>query len=393
MPKKRGNNDGSIRQRANGAWEARYVAGYLPDGKPDRKSLYASSQEEIQKKLREVLRQLDRDEYVQPNRITVGQWLDTWYTTYGLPRWREKTAAVHRDNIRLHVKPALGQHLLQRLRTDHIQAFINVQIEKGISPATIRKQMEPLKAALKQACENNLLLRNPADNVKLPPLESPEIEFLSIDEQKALLQNLPDNTTGRALRFIVGTGLRASELCGLQWGDIGGDHFTIKRSAQYVYSKKANKQEKQKAEQVLSIASTKTKAGRRTIPLTSTTKGILADQKAAQRRERLEVGDYWRGEIPGSAECHVFSSEAGTVLDRSNLARTLRASLKAAGLKSRGIHALRHTFATNGVRAGIDLRTLSEILGHTKVAFTMQLYVHSDMAAKLAGLQAIEKLM
>lgn len=393
MPKKRGNNDGSIRQRKNGSWEARYVAGYLPDGKPDRKSLYAPTQEEAQKKLREVLRQLDRGEYVEPNKMTIGQWLDIWFSTYGLPRWREKTAAVHRDNIRLHIKPALGNLLLQKIRSDHIQAFINRQVEQGAAPATIRKRIEPLKAALKQAFEDRLIPKNSADTIKLPMPEAPEIDFLSIAEQKALLQHLPDNTAGRALRFILGTGLRASELCGLQWGDIHGDRFTVKRSAQYVYSKRANKKEKQKAELVLSIAPTKTKAGRRTIPLTSATKGILADQKAAQRIARLEVGTYWQGEIPGSDECFVFASQAGTVFDRSNLARTLRASLKVAGLRNRGIHALRHTFATNAVRAGMDMRTLSEILGHTKVAFTMQLYVHSDMDTKLAGLEAIERLI
>ena len=86
MAKKRGNNDGSIRQRSNGSWEARYVAGYLPDGKPDRKSVYAPTQEEVQKKLREVLGQLDRGEYIVPSKITVGQHLDRWYEVYGKPR-------------------------------------------------------------------------------------------------------------------------------------------------------------------------------------------------------------------------------------------------------------------------------------------------------------------
>jgi len=391
VPKKRGNNDGSVRKRADGRWEARYFAGVKENGKPDQRSLYAPTQEEAQKKLREVLRQLDREEYVEPSKITLGQWLDRWFEVYGRPRWREKTEAVHRDNLRLHIIPALGKYLLQKLRPDHIQSFINAQLEKGFAPPTIRKQLEPLKSALKQAVDNQLITSSPADRIKLPQIEHKEIEFLSVDEQRALVSTLPDNTAGRAIRFILGTGLRASELCGLQWGDIEDAGFTVKRSAQYVYQKKSGMKEKMPP--VLSIAPPKTKAGRRVIPITNTARAVLDAQGVAQKIERLRVGDVWQGEAPGNAECFVFASEVGTVLDRSNLARTLRASLDAAGLKHRGIHALRHSFATNAVRVGMDPRTLSEILGHTKVAFTMQLYVHSDMKTKLTGMQAIEKLL
>ncbi|MDL2318680.1 hypothetical protein LJC74_06355 [Eubacteriales bacterium OttesenSCG-928-A19] len=158
MARKRGNNDGSIRQRPNGSWEARYIAGYLQDGKPNRKSIYAPTQEDVQKKLREVLRQLDRGEYVEPSKGTTGQWLDHWYEVDGKPRWRLKTAMVHYDNLRLHIKPALGKIPLQKLRRDHIQAFIDKQVEGGYAGSTIRKQLEPLKAALKQAFEDRLIL-------------------------------------------------------------------------------------------------------------------------------------------------------------------------------------------------------------------------------------------
>lgn len=391
MPKKRGNNDGTIRQRKDGIWEARYFVGYKDNGKPDQRSVYASSQEEVQKKLRELLRQLDRGEYVEPSKITVGQWLDKWFEVYGKPRWREKTASVHYSNIRLHIKPAMGKIHLQKLRPDHIQAFVIKQHEAGLSPATIRKQLEPFKSAMKQAVDNQLIIRNPAAKIKLPQLEQKEIEFLTLNEQRALLPHLPDNTAGRALQFILRTGLRASELCGLQWDDISGDSFNVRRSAQYVKIPKDDQVDGVK--QVLCVAPPKSKASRRRIPLTAAARSLLDAQKSAQMRERLAVGSLWIGEQPGQAGCYVFASEAGTAFDRCNLARTLRSALDKANLKRRGIHALRHTFATNGVRAGIDMRTLSEILGHTKVAFTMQLYVHSDNDTKLAGMQAIDSLL
>jgi len=102
------------------------------------------------------------------------------------------------------------------------------------------------------------------------------------------------------------------------------------------------------------------------------------------------MGEVWQGGVPGQEETFVFSSEVGTPLDRANLGRVLRKCLDDAKLKHRGIHALRHTFATNYVRASKDYRALSEILGHTKVAFTIQLYVHSDIGTKRDTLAAIE---
>lgn len=112
MPKKRPNNDGSIRQRKDGTWEARYtVAG-------EQKSVYGATQDDVKKKLRKTLSQLDKGEYVEPSKMTVSGWLDAWYQAYGRPKWRDSTAAIHADNIRLHLKPVLGKHLLQKLRTD-----------------------------------------------------------------------------------------------------------------------------------------------------------------------------------------------------------------------------------------------------------------------------------
>lgn len=393
MAKKRGNNDGSIRQRSNGSWEARYVAGYLPDGKPNRKSIYAPTQEEVQKKLREVLRQFDRGEYVEPSKVSTGQWLDRWHEVYGKQRWRLKTAAVHRDNIRLHIKPALGKIPLQKLRSDHIQAFINTQVEKAYAPSTVHKQLEPLKAALKQAVNNQMISHNPCNGVKPPKMTQVEINPLTIEEQRALLAVLPNSTAGRALAFFLRTGLRASELCGLQWGDIEEDSFHVQRSAQYVHIPKDQQVDGVKS--VLDVQPTKTTSSNRHIPLTDSVRSILETQKTTQMRQRLAVGSLWTGETPGRGDCYVFTTRIGTVLDRSNLSRAFHAALDRADISRRGIHALRHTFATNGIIHVKDtsVHTVSKLLGHTKPSFTMQKYVHSDMEAKRTSMQAIDSLI
>ena len=296
--------------------------------------------------------------------------------------------------MRLHLKPALGSIPLQKLRTSHIQAFINQQAEKGCAPATIRKQLEPLKAALKQALIDRDIPYNPAIGIRLPQMVQKEINPLTLEEQRSLISHLPNTTAGRALEFFLRTGLRASELCGLQWGDISDDSFHVQRSAQYVHIPRDQQVDGVKS--VLDIESTKTTSSNRHIPLTDNIRSILSAQKAAQIRQRLSVGEHWAGGTPGQGECFVFATRVGTVIDRNNLSRTLRTSLARAGISSRGVHALRHTFATNGiirVKGEGNVHTVSKLLGHTKLAFTMQRYVTSDMEAKLTSMEAIDNLI
>ena len=334
MPgKKNGNGEGSIRPRPDGTWEGRYV-----DAAGRRHSVYGKTRAEAAAKLRQCLQQLKDGTFIKPDRTTFGQWLDRWFTVYAAPRLRDKTAAVHYDNIKNHIKPALGSVALQKLRTDQIQAFIN-GLSETLSTGTGLKVCEPLKQALKQAYPNKLIMSNPADFVQMPKGEHKEIQFLSMEEQAVLLSNLPDSTCGNAIRFIMGTGLRASELCGLRWGDISGDFFSIRRSAQYAPDMGSEKHETK-----LSVNPPKTKAGRREIPLLPEVKAVLEGQRKRQMQERLKAGIAWRADEAGRGSCYVFASELGDVLDRSNLARVLRKALKQAGLKSMGLHALRHTY-------------------------------------------------
>ncbi|MDL2318679.1 site-specific integrase [Eubacteriales bacterium OttesenSCG-928-A19] len=220
-----------------------------------------------------------------------------------------------------------------------------------------------------------------------------EINPLTLEEQRLLLAHLPDTTAGRALAFFLRTGLRASELCGLQWGDIDADSFHVQRSAQYVSIPKDQQVDSVKC--ILDIESTKTRSSNRHIPLTDAVRSILEAQRVAQIRQRLVVGVLWNCGTPGQGECYVFATRVGTVMDRNNLSRTLRAALKKAGIESRGVHALRHTFATNGIIhvKNANVHTISKILGHRKVAFTMQQYVHSDLDTKRASMQAIDSLI
>ena len=161
---RRGNNEGTVRQRSDGRWEALYIAGYQPDGKAIRRSIYGKSKKEVTTKLREVIQQIERDEYIAPQNITFAEWLTEWWNVYCLPSKKHSTCTGYESSINLHLLPYLGNRPLQGLRPEHVQAAINALVKDGKAPSTVRKAYTLLHAALDQAVINRMLLHNPSDH-------------------------------------------------------------------------------------------------------------------------------------------------------------------------------------------------------------------------------------
>jgi len=260
---------------------------------------------------------------------------------------------------------------------------LNALVKEGKAPSTIRKAYTVLHASLKQAVINQMLLHNPGNHTILPKMEQPEIRFFTLSEQKRFIAALPDSTAGRALYFILGTGLRVAELSGLRWSDIHGSFFTVVQTIR----RNRNYQEDAKTRTFLETTAPKTRAGRRTIPLSSKMQELLALQRRIQLETRLAKGQRW------NANDLVFCSDIGTPYEGRNLGRVLHRTLEQAGLEQMGVHALRHTFATRAIESGMDVRTLSEILVHTKIALTLQLYAHSSMETKIKELSKMDAFL
>lgn len=379
MPK-RPNNDGSIGRYKDG-WRAQYTD---PVTKKQR-ALYAKTQAEATQKLREKLGDIQRGAYVPTDRLTTGAWLEQWFFTFYRPTVKPSTAATTFTNLRK-LLAAVGNVPLQRLEAGHIQTFIADQQRQGISPNTIKRYLKILNQALKQAVLLRKIHDNPMLAVHAPPMEKPDIQFLTFEEQKALLAVLPETTHGIAIRFLLGTGLRASELCGLQWRDIQADGLHIERNYLMIKSLETGK--------YTGVYSTpKTEVGKRIIPLHPTLLALLATQRRIQQEHFAKCGSAWAGSNPGAEDCPIFSSMLGTPLDRNNLDRSFDRFLQQANLRHRGVHALRHTFATNWVRSGAEIVTLSRILGHADAAFTYKTYCHTDLRAMAQGMTNMEKFL
>ena len=170
---------GTVRQRPDGRWEARYVAGHDPGtGKQIRRSIYGATQKEVLQKLKQVFAAIDDGTYAAPSRMSIGQWLDIWTAEY-LGSVKPGTVRTYKAQIANHIKPALGALKLQALNAHSIQAFYNsLQRDKGLSAKTIKNVHGVLHGALEQAADLDYIRFNPADKCKLPRIEKPELQVL-----------------------------------------------------------------------------------------------------------------------------------------------------------------------------------------------------------------------
>lgn len=383
MPKKRGNNEGHVRKRSDGRWEGQFVAGRKSDGTPDRRSVYGKTQAEAQAKLAEALRQVRDHVFIEPSTITVKEWLHLWHKEYVILARKPTTASGYYDTIVNYIAPAIGGHKLQKLRIEHVQAFYNSLTRSGKAPATVAKAHRVLHASLKQAETNGLIPKNVAKGTNLPKQEQEEVKYLSTEEQTALLAILPNSTNGRALRFILGTGLRAAEIVGLRWSDVKEGYIEV---AQTIQRSRDFTEEVPKGTKIYTTKP-KSRSSVRSIPLNEKLRDLLSSQRSEQNARRLKLGGVW------TSNDLVFAASTGKPMDARNLGRTLHAQLNKIEAEKRGLHALRHTFGTRAIENGVDPRTLSEIMGHKDVATTLRLYVHSSMDTKKKAMESLADLL
>lgn len=391
MAKKRGNGEGSIYQRAS---DKLWIGTYYVAGKV--KTVSAKKYEDCLTKVREKQQQVASDQYVEPDKMTVEQWMLNWFETYVRPVRKGSTADTCHLIITKHISPAMGRVKLQQLRCDHIQAFINkLRSEgnngKGCAPATIKRIIAVLHTALEQAITNKLIISNPCSKnaIKLPKQAQEEVEVLQDWEYNKLLEVIPESNEGRAILLMLNTGLRASEVCGLRWKDISDDILTVNQTCMRMHDYDGTEQKGTK----LGFGIPKSKKSHRDIPLTKSMQSMLSRQHLYVNSLRAKaVTAYENGKADKEWQEHdlIFCTKIGEPVENRNILRTYHRILQAAGLNQRGLHTLRHTFATRALRKGMDVRTLSELLGHEDPSTTLRLYCHSSLDKKREWMDKLE---
>ena len=378
MAKKSGNGDGTIRQRPNGRWEARYTVGFNPGtGKQIRKSVYGETRQEVSKKLRAATSAIDTGTYSEPSKVSVGQWLDDWSKLY-LGSVKPATVISYTQHITNHLKPAFGSIRLQSLDTNMIQKLYNKLEKDGRSPKTIKNLHGVLHSALKQAARLGYIRVNPSDNCKLPRIEKTEMKPLDTPEIAAFLETIKDTTFEALYTVDVFTGMREGEILGLTWGNVDFERGQI-----YV-CKQLNRPRAKGG--IYSFGSLKNDKPRTVCPAPYVME-ILKTHKRKQAAMRLKAGELWdEGAFPGL----VFTNEIGGHLVYATVYKHFRKALEAAGIPLKRFHDLRHTYAVSSIRSGDDIKTVQENLGHHTAAFTLEQYGHVTETMRRESAQRME---
>ena len=379
MAKKRANGEGSIRKRKDGRWEGRYTAGHDPEtGKPVYRNVLGKTQSEVKEKLKTAIQETQSLDFSKTGQYTVGQWMDVWYENYAKIKVRPSSHQTYKGYIENHIKPNIGDIPLEKLTTLELQRLYKTLLTKGrvdrleskgqprgLSPKTVRNIHQILSSALKLAQEQRLILTNPAEGCALPKTEHREMKTLPMEQLQSFLREAKDSGVFALYYLELATGLRRGELLGLKWEDIDLEHgdLRVRRQIARINGKVVE-------------APLKTKNAYRTLPLAEDTISILNGQKK-------KVGSSpW-----------VFPSATGGPISPDSVLHMLHRVLKRAGLPQVRFHDLRHTFATLALQNGVDIKTVSGMLGHFSAGFTLDTYAHVTTSAQKAAANTMGKLL
>ena len=379
MPKRRANGEGNIRKRKDGRWEGRYTVGHDPEtGKAIIKNVLGKTQAEVKEKLKKAIEENVGIDYGRAKTYTVGTWLEVWMENYAKIKLRPSTYKTSQGFLKNHIKPQIGsiplaeltsldlqrfyKHLLDGGRVDRVEAK---KKPKGLAPKTVRNIHQVIGSAYNLAMEQKLVTRNPTQGCALPKVEHKEMKTLTADQLSAFFQEARDSGVYELYYLDLATGLRRGELLGLKWTDVDFQHGVLK--IQRAISRQSGK---------VVEAPLKTKNAYRTLPLSADAIDVLMQQR------RKTGNSEW-----------VFPSPAGGPMSPDSVLHMLQRVLKRAGLPRIRFHDLRHTFATMALQNGVDVKTVSSMLGHYSAGFTLDTYAHVTTDAQLKAAQTMGSIL
>jgi integrase len=360
---KRSNGEGSIRLRPDGRWEGRYNVEV--GGATKRRSVFAKTKAEASSGLRAALTARDNGHQPAPARESVDRYLLTWVAGVRASV-RPRTADSYEQIVRDHLAPAFARVPLARLTPQAIQNAYRDLADRGLSPKTIGNAHAVLHKALQQAARWHLVPANVADLVDAPRVPQRQMRALSPDDARQVLATAADDPLEPLWRLAITCGLRLGELLALRWSEIDLERGTLRVVATL----------EQWQDGIAVIAEPKTHRSRRQVLLGA----AIVD---ALRRHR--------GAHPGIG--FVFTRSDGRPLSRSMVDNAWTQLNVSAGVPQVRFHDLRHTAATLLLGRGVHPKIVSEMLGHSTVAITLDLYSHVTPTMQREAASAMDDLL
>lgn len=373
---RRKNGEGSLRLRKDGRWEGRIVIGYDDKGYPITKNVTAKTKTKCLEKLEELKNQCG---VIAQDRakaeMLFGEWIDFWYQNYCKLTIKLKTQEDYELRIYKHIIPEIGKIPLNKLTQNDLQKFYTriktsgrlkhtEKLGEGLSNRMVRGCHTTCRAALQKAVEDGMIHINPAEGCKLPPKKTKEMQVLRREEMQRFLIQAKYDGYYEIFLMTLCTGLRRGEVMALQWNDINFKTRELHITRQ-VYRAKGK----------LRIADLKTTESERTIILPPSLVNMLKEYSQM-------VNSRWVFPSPVKED---IPRDPNTIYSKMQLV------LERAGCKKVRFHDLRHTFATTAIENGMDVKTLSEIMGHVSSKTALNIYLHSTDEMKKQAANKIDR--
>lgn len=362
---KRGEN---IYKRKDGRWEGRYIKARNEQGKIVYGYVYGRKYTVVKQRLSELkVQYISSYGSLKIYEGTLEQWLWFWLNGPMTSRIKVSTYSSYQLRIRKYILPFLGHIKLIDLQSAQIQGFITHLSELHISGSSIRSILTVLKSALNQAVLDNHLLKNPCQNVTVKKNEAEDVRALTKEEQKKIESVSLKETDCSAVMLALYTGMRIGEISGLKWSDIDFENNRIAVNRTLYRTTMVDKERKT---QVV-IDSPKTKSSKRVIPIATNLKGYLLEKQARSASEYVIA-------------CRGRYAEPRLINYR------FKKILADAGLSHIHFHMLRHTFATRCIEQGVDIVTISKLLGHSSTKMTLDVYADSMWENRMEAISLID---
>lgn len=384
---KREHGQGTIYLRKDGRWYGAVQNGYNENGRPKMVTVYGKTEAETKRKLKEKIKLINSNGLILQNNtiknITVEEYCTNWLENVKINELKPSSYDRKELTLLKQVYPSIGMLQFSQLTIDDIQSMINELKEKKLSYSSIKKAYEAINECCKYAMIRGDLQSNPCIGVSLPKSlkrQDGNIKFYTEEQVELLLQQSTIKYNngkykyrlGYGIQFLLYTGIRIGEALALTWADVNFDNKTINVNKNLKQIK--NRDDDSTHYKIIIQDSTKTSSGSRIVPL---------NDKAIGALKQIKI-------ITGHHE-HVFSTETGNYIYTRAFDTMFRKIQHNCGFKEvYGVHALRHTFASLLFKKGVDVKTVSEILGHKDVSVTYNTYIHLIQEQKINAINLLD---
>lgn len=359
------NGAGSVRQRSETLWEGRYT-----DGRGKQQSVYAPSEGEAWQAIKRARAEITLGLWVEPSTVTVAAWVKAWLADY-VTQHKATTRKSYESLMRNHVLPEMGKLKLCRVTTGTVRRLFGRLSDKGLAPGTIKAIKICLSSCFSAAVENKIITSNPCHGAKVKRAPKKKLIFVDRKDFPAFLSEVKRHRYSAAIMILFQTGIRSSEMRGLRWSDLNEDTAELTIARQIIEAKNGP------------IIQTPKDDEERTIILTPETVSLLKRHRAAQAELRLKYGP-WK-DTPVTRDL-MFRTRDGGIYQQGKLYYTVSKIGKAINIPGLHPHSLRDSYAIAALRAGVDIKTVSNNLGHADTSMTLNKYIeYTDDMGRVAA--------